>query len=415
MRNFNFLRFLIYSTIILSPLYGLRFKIFGFPTTLLEVLIIFVFLLFLFEKLKSGDYNPFKFFSQTAFDLPIFFLLCAVIISLFTSSDLRGGLGIFKAYFLEPAIFYYIVVSLFSREKNILPLVSPLVLASIWLSLLAILQAITGRFSFAPHELAQGRMVAVYNSANALGLFLGPIFSFLLGLVLLDGQKLIKKKNYILLFSMTCFLIAPVLILTQSRGTLFALLGVIFFIIYFFLTKTSLLRCLLFSGLIIILVIFSIFSVAFLKVGGDLTPPVFQGSYRGQDTLQIRFYLWEGTFGLLLNRPFFGAGLDSFKEIYFGDYSLPQYREPLQYPHNLFLTLFAELGILGLLAFAFLVWRIIRALAKIGPWGISIACVLIYLFIHGLVDVPYFKNDLSFQFFLFLAFVQIVGSKKASL
>ncbi|OGD86111.1 hypothetical protein A2Z23_00435 [Candidatus Curtissbacteria bacterium RBG_16_39_7] len=415
MKSENILRFLIYSTIILSPLYVFRFEIFGFPTTLLEFLIGFVFLFFLLERVRSGNFRLSKFFPRTVFDLPIIFLLISAVFALFVSSDLRGGLGIFKAYFLEPAIFYYIVVSLFPKEKNIAPLVLSLVWASLWLSLLAVLQAITGRFSFAPWELVQGRLVAVYNSANALGLFLGPIFSFLLALSLLGGEKLVKNKTYILLFSFILFLIAPVLILTQSRGTLFALFGVILFTFYFFLSKKFQIKRFLQLGLIVLAVVFLIFAFSFFRSASDLTPSVSQEGYKGYDTIQIRFYLWEGTLGLLRDHPFFGAGLDSFKEVYFNNYTLPQYREPLQYPHNFVLTVLAELGILGLAAFTFLFWRIITVLSKSGILGTSLACVFLYFLIHGLVDVPYFKNDLSLQFFLFVAFVQILGQREVSI
>jgi O-antigen ligase len=236
-----------------------------------------------------------------------------------------------------------------------------------------------------------------------------------LGIVLLGGEKLVKNKNYILLFSFTLFLIAPVLILTQSRGTLFALLGAILFVFYFFLPKISAIRRFLLPGIIFILLVISIFSFSFFRSQADLTPVINQESYRGQDTLQIRFYLWEGTLGLLRDHPFFGAGLNSFKELYSGNYALPQYREPLQYPHNFILTVLAEMGILGLAAFAFLSWRIIKVLAKAGIWGIPLASVFVYLFIHGFVDVPYFKNDLALEFFLFVALTQILGFAKTSL
>jgi len=411
----DILRFFIYLAITFSPLYIVRFKIFGFPTTLLEVFVIFSFFLFLFVKFQNRNFRFVELFPHTEFDLPIFILLVSAFISLFISSDFRGGLGIFKAYFLEPAIFYYIVVSLFVSEKDVLLLISALVLASIWLSLLAALQAITGRFSFAPWELAQGRVVAVYNSANALGLFLGPVFSFLLSLVLLGRGKIIENKNYILLFSTTCFLIAPILILTKSKGTLFALFGSILFIIYFFLSKRLDIKRFLLLGLITVSIIVTAFCFSFFRQFGDLTPPISQDSYKGYDTLRIRFYLWEGTIGLILDHPFFGAGLDNFKELYSGNYVLPQYREPLQYPHNFILTVLSELGVLGMVAFIFLFWRIFETLKRIGSWGISFTAVFLYLFIHGLVDVPYFKNDLSLQFFIFLAFIQILKWNEAYL
>ena len=44
--------------------------------------------------------------------------------------------------------------------------------------------------------------------------------------------------------------------------------------------------------------------------------------------------------------------------------------------------------------------------------AIGIMAAIIYMFIHGIVDVPYFKNDLSTQFWVFLAITAWIGSNR---
>jgi len=412
------LRFFIYTTIVLSPLYIVRFRIFGIPTTLLEILIIIIFLIFLLEKFINKNFSLLKVLPATSFDLPILCLASSAFIGLFVNSQFGNGLGIFKAYFLEPIIFYYITVETFAKEKNIFPLIFSLVITSIWLSALAGLQITTGHFSLAPWELAHGRVTAVYNSANSLGLFLGPVFSLLLGLTLFIDNKSLDNNNQnqhypiVLFFAIVIFIIGLVLIMTQSRGALFAALSASLFIFYYhwfkssgiwrFIVKTAI--ALFLTGLIV--------AFGFLIIRDDLTPPINQAGYIGYDTLRIRLYLWKGTFGLLQDRPFFGAGLNHFKGLYAGNYTLPQYKEPLQYPHNFILTAYTELGIIGLISFIFLFWRIFRILTSMDvKYRVSLGASFLYLLIHGLVDVPYFKNDLSLQFFLLVAFTQIMKFK----
>src|SRR5258708_7050591 len=55
------------------------------------------------------------------------------------------------------------------------------------------------------------------------------------------------------------------------------------------------------------------------------------------DTLGIRYNLWVGTINLLQHHPFFGAGLNGFKELYAASYRLSLNQEQLQYPHNVIL------------------------------------------------------------------------------
>ena len=148
----------------------------------------------------------------------------------------------------------------------------------------------------------------------------------------------------------------------------------------------------------------------FLKTH-DLTPPVEGPVYKGSNTTLIRFYIWEGTLQMLFDRPFFGAGLNGFPQVYWS-YHVREYWEMVQYPHNIFLTIWSELGVLGLLAFGWLIFNFLRKIQglkgkNVAALRLGIMGALVYMFFHGLVDVPYFKNDLAVQFWLLLSLLVI--------
>ena len=94
-----------------------------------------------------------------------------------------------------------------------------------------------------------------------------------------------------------------------------------------------------------------------------------------------------------------------------------KYWQPVEvylYPHNIFLNFWSELGLLGALLF---IWIIIKhsysSLKLTIAYGrekkpekylaLGLLAAMVAIIIHGLVDVPYFKNDLSVLFWLIVA------------
>ncbi|MCH8049550.1 hypothetical protein IH979_02465, partial [Patescibacteria group bacterium] len=75
--------------------------------------------------------------------------------------------------------------------------------------------------------------------------------------------------------------------------------------------------------------------------------------------------------------------------------------------HNIFLNIWSELGILGLLAFFWLAFYTIRTIQIHRDDALKLAAfaALATMVIHGLVDVPYFKNDLAVMTWLLLAII----------
>jgi O-antigen ligase len=131
-----------------------------------------------------------------------------------------------------------------------------------------------------------------------------------------------------------------------------------------------------------------------------------------------RTSIYHQALQMFSERPIFGAGISGFAT------RVAAFRppnEPIQiYPHDVWLTTWSELGLLGLFTFAVIVfgllWLGVRALPRTAGiyrpllWGAVGALVLFT--VHGLFDTPYWKNDLSVEFWL-LAALQVVAVRSA--
>ena len=127
---------------------------------------------------------------------------------------------------------------------------------------------------------------------------------------------------------------------------------------------------------------------------------------REAGTASVRICLWQGTYRLLKDNWLTGVGLSGFKESYAQFYATCD-AEPLEYPHNFTMTIWAELGLLGLISFYWILISIALSSQKVfSPlirWGIVLFLTAIVT--HGLVDIPYFKNDLSLIFWVIASFL----------
>jgi O-antigen ligase len=126
---------------------------------------------------------------------------------------------------------------------------------------------------------------------------------------------------------------------------------------------------------------------------------------------------------MLRDHPIFGAGISGYQTV------MVHYRtrnlHPEPYAHNIFLTTWSEVGLIGLAAFTVilvgLLWRAWRNFGSAPDlyrpllWGMFGAWVVFV--VHGLVDSPYWKNDLSLEFWILAALevMAIAGVKSERL
>jgi len=388
------------------PSYQIRFKILNLPTTLLEIMIIFFFFLWLIKKIKGKEKIDFL-KELKEFRILILAWLFFSLLAVFFSPDKLKGLGHWRAYFFEPILVLFIFSDLAKENKKINNLVlNALFLCAFFASSWAIFQKFFGggmlslevwRYPLKPIWRATGP----FPQANFLGLLLGPI------IILVFGKIFSFKniKNNLLLFFyylIVLFFSIIAVFLALSEG---AILGIIVGLI--FLILLSLKR----KQRIFFLSIFLLFIFSFILFNSSFSNYLFQKIFFKDLSGQIRLNIWRATINLIKERPIFGAGLRGYQKMiskYQKPFTLPTgeiiSEEIHPYPHNLFLAIWSELGIFGLIVFLLIILKFFKLGFKKaksnGNIVYSLMASMLVILIHGLVDTPYFKNDLSILFWL---------------
>ncbi len=437
--------------IFMLPTYLIRFKILGIPFTLLEISILIVFLNWLFNNRKNLFNNLLKKRKEKEnrqaypFGWEIILILTIAFISIFVGGTTSSALGIFKAYFLEPTLLFILILNNFKNEKDIKKIIFMLALSSVMVSLMAIWQKITGQF-IANDFWAQTetrRVVSFYGYPNAVALFIGPIIPLMFNEIISDFKNKIKIKTILyklfMLFSTVSGILA--IYFAKSKGALLALLLVLLLIIFIKL-KTKL-KLIVLSLLVIItpIIIYWQRDTINLKLSSSLS-------------WQIRQLQWKETMEMLKDGNFFqGSGLANYQNkikpyhqegFFFNKDADPKFRlkvvfgedqnyrderwQPLEiylYPHNIFLNFWTEIGLIGALLFSYIIIKFMiislnfyRKEKNKRNKNLSLALFLsmLVIIIHGLVDVPYFKNDLSILFWIIISLLAImIISKKYNL
>ena len=401
------------TTLIGAPLYIVRCRNFSWctspiPFTLLEVLIIITIFFWFFNKLISKK----SLSSSLKKIAPIFKILFLIfflssLVATFIAPDKYAALGAFKAYIFEPLVFAFICFD-YMQEKNNKVIVLSLAFSAIWLGFLVFLEYI---FHFSPvnqnEYLLRGRVGGVYTTSNAVALFLAPILFVVLGKIFDLSKKKEKLRDVVSLYLLTLSVFAATIgvLLSGSRAGIF---GVFYGLVLFLVLKNTVEKnnerlLVIFQRIIkYVLPILIIFITLFLfnsRYFADLNSRnnIFPG-------INPRLCLWEGSTKLIASNPIFGSGLDGFQDVYKNYRTCSQ--EVLNYPHSVILNFWTEIGIFGLISFLgiiFLVSYKILKSNKISLTAVGIVCSFTAMFIHGLLDVPYFKNDLSLVFWVIVA------------
>ena len=489
------------------PTYLIRFNIFSLPSTLLEIMIWVVFLVWLiknFSRVKNNFLENFKKENKKIkirypFDWEIVLLLLIALVAAGVSAFSFSSLGIFKAYFFEPVMFFIVVLNIMKGEAGRNKILWSLAVSAFAVSVLAIYQKITGQLIDNPTWAAAEtrRAVSFFGYPNAVGLYLGPIILIMVGWLSsviarsnlichcwLDQQsgnlfsaikfgfrlggrndknKLVARNDIGVLFFISLTIIVSTLSIyfAKSKG---ALLGVAAGLIVFGLMVNKKVRW----AMVIILILIGIGVAAYGPARNFAVSNITLTNLSGQ----IRRAGWADTWKMLKDsRLLNGAGLANFQAeitpyhtegIFVKDYNDPDaqkklvfnevYRtahwQPLEiylYPHNIIFNFWSELGLAGLLLFIWIILKYFylgihlvisgsdpqsRNINDAENWilgqarndrkrrsfsmadkylVIGLICAMVAIVVHGVVDVPYFKNDLSIMFWLFVAMISMIN------
>jgi O-antigen ligase len=262
-----------------------------------------------------------------------------------------------------------------------------------------------GDSSFSQY-LQEGRSFGPFESPNFLAMFLVPM-TFLSSPIL----EFIKTR-WIRIVAVISFAL-PILALyfSNSRaGYITFVLCLLLFINYRFinLQKTKN-RKPFFAAWFVLL--FVVFNAGYLFFSTHNFKPD-----NNSDVIRVEIYKYSNT--LLQQHPILGIGLGQFQSsirelskdnIAFQTFSLPY----ALHPHNLFLALWLNLGLAGLIVFILILVKLFQGLyfndSKYKAYFIAAAFAIL---IHGLFDTTYFKNDLSAIFWLIFALSLIARSEE---
>jgi len=362
-----------------------------YPTTLLEHAMGATVVAFVIESWRGGVR---RFTWRTAYSIPVLLFVVAGLISVFAAPSLQAAAGLYRAYILEPIAFAFVLVHVVTSSRRAFVVLGGLGVAGI---AVAAPNAVTILEGLRTHtyDVIQTPPVVIYTTANALALFLGPSIAVAAAILLHASNRHARAGSAIFLV-----VAGPTMLLTFSRGGYLAMAAVAVGLALSHRRRRWLLAGAVAAGILVAAIppVFHRLEVEFQNVNGS--------TFFGRAG---RIELWKATIQMLREHPIFGAGLSGFADR-IAPFWNATHPERFIDPHNIVLNFWVETGVLGVIAMA---WILVLAF-QTAWWGsrgpdrnwraieIGILLALVAVVVHGLVDVPYFKNDLSLQFWTLL-------------
>ncbi|OGY71152.1 MAG: hypothetical protein A2986_03280 [Candidatus Jacksonbacteria bacterium RIFCSPLOWO2_01_FULL_44_13] len=466
---------LIFIVLVSLPAYLIRFEVFGIPTTLLEMGIYAVACLPLLynenplRHLADGGGVRWKKRFAEMFHLfkpylwPLLLWLGMTTVSAIVSAtygDWMLGFGILKGWFFDPLLLTWVVMACrdvaVPRLRGNVPggdaparrLYNMRLLLATGLLASALIISAYGLFDYMMGWTRDGRLDAFFKTSNYVSMFIVPVLILGVGMIVETppwGVSVARWKSALMIIVM--IMITTALILTNSfGGWISALIGVVVFFVFFLRHQTPPscpsshhkdgaqqegsdrrppllykervgVRCWRIVFILISLMVLG----AFVWYG---LPRHFthRNEFFNVTSSQLRQNLWRVAGDMVQTHPILGVGLGRFqKELPILIKQKPHLLTvqtilvDFHLPHNLYLTIASESGLIALLGFLWFIglwlWRGAKQyISTRDPILLGALCAMLTILIHGFVDTPYFKNDLSILFWI----VVVIGVLSSS-
>jgi len=363
----------------------------SYPTTLLEHAIGATIVAFAVETWRGGAR---RLTWRTPFTVPILLFIVAGALSVFAAPSRTAALGLYRAYILEPIAFAFVLVQVTTSARRAFVVLGGLGLAGVAVAApnaVTVLQGLRAH----TYDVTQTPPVVIYTTANALALFLGPSIAVAAAILLHASDRYARAGSAVFLV-----VAGPAMLLTFSRGGYLAMATVAVAVALSHRRRWWLLAGALIAGGLLAAIppVSHRIELEFQNVAGS--------TFFGRAG---RIELWKATLQMLREHPVFGAGLSGFADR-IAPFWNPTHPERFIDPHNILLNFWVETGVLGVIAMAWILVGAFRTAwqgsrSSNADWRaieIGILLAMVAVVVHGLVDVPYFKNDLSLEFWSLL-------------
>lgn len=371
-----------------------------------------IFVINLFAKKQLNNFFLFLKSIDKKILLGIAAFFLAGCVSLFAHGLSREKLGQFIVLFVQPISLFFIFGYAFHQNPK-----NAKLLQVTYYVLLAAAGLYAAFQYFTLHGLPPQywgnsqepkRALSFFGHPDFYALFVAPLLAFLLPDLFLSLQtKNYKLKTFLWLLG------ALGLLLSLSRAGWIGLAAAVFFFAIF--SGNKLARQLIFAGAIAIILIVA----AVPNLRYRLILP-----FLGEKSAVSRLSLWHTGWKGISESPIVGLGLDGFSNNWSKLNTDPNL-DSHNFPHNVFLDMWVDLGLLGLLSFVWIcglyLYRGFRSVSSPSQGGVAqsaegvgasfnlikfaISLFLLCLLVQGQFDNPYFRNDLALVFWIILSLI----------
>ncbi|MBI5152421.1 O-antigen ligase family protein [Candidatus Peregrinibacteria bacterium] len=425
---FNYPKIFVIILSALFPAYLIKFSFYGIPFTAVEWLVYATALAFALRYYKKifewgRDFFESGFYKKIDTWVFIFFIFSLVAALLTPASGREHAFGILKGWIIAPILYFFIIRSIIKNLADSRRILDAYSFSAAVLGVWAIQQYLHG-------FLIDGRAVGPFASANYLAFFLAPAFVYS-AISAWHNIKTIEmpwwKKVFIKLFkkeveetNLAMFFVYLVfalitgssLIFSNSYGAFFGIIAALIFYgiyHYFFSPWKQSFDSSIKKISILIVILITIFGIIVPKYDKWKFDTLLD--FKGGTSSEIRLETWGVAGKLIERKPVFGIGLGRFQDEYKASSRELLGKEPFRpemlHSHNLLMETWLNVGVFGLAAFLamlFLFFALIKARVNdVRKRFLILLCsMMIIIFVHGLIDTTFWKNDLALQFWMIM-------------
>lgn len=365
------------------PAYQVRFVVAGIPTTLLELGLFATALGVLIHLVRGRVFRQRVAEGWTALKSlrwPLVALLASGALATLTAIDHRAALGAFKAWYFDAVLFSFLVVVY--RKEVFGPLVAGLAVGTSAISLGGLWE-----YLFRHAALEDGRLNGVFGTPNYHALLTVPV------IVLLAGVALPYPRWRAWLLAALAVNLGALTFTFSYGGYLSLAVGVLMIgAVSGPRVRRTTVAIVLLAGLLFLATQVSVDKFRRLN---DLST---------RSSTATRLQIWRTSWLLIREHPVTGVGLNAFEPAYrqaIPRIVFPPFEWLVALPHSFPLAVASQTGLVGVAAFVWLLVAFFRAARQRHDWlGATLTAAMVALLVHGLVDTPFFKNDLALLFLL---------------
>ncbi len=338
-----------------------------------------------------------------------------------SAQEWMRGLGILKSWFVFPMICGWIVWQLSNAKISLETKLIALMVSLLPIAMISLL----GWF-FGSGMTYDGRLRGWFASPNMLSMMVTPAAILSWAFFRRYVWRCDDRRNRIFMWASWVFVcvFGGVLFLTKSYSAWMATMGAL----------------LVFEGIVFArgasskkyLVLFVLSSVVILGLSIALlwNTPRFEHFFErdSRSSFASRVMIWHSAGAMIADAPIVGIGPGNFQACYlaYQQFFLPYLEWSVPEPHNIFLAFWLGGGLLGLLAFLFVLMRWFHLMSVSimrskdvknvkdsadVEMHMALVAIMVAIVIHGLFDTTYWRSALAFVFWI-VFFLGIESVKK---